>query len=167
MCANIYSQLLVVLLIVCAISYLLFPVPQLEVAECRRDVPTVLSSSVIKPGSSPSQPTPMDISDTHQSTSSSHHPTLELSTSADTEMEEGGGKGVSGDGEGGERAEQCIPEQAALIKSILNFLKKAIPEPMFAESIRNRKQLESTVYMYIHTYIILVSSRNQSSNTRV
>ena len=148
--------MLVVLLIVCAISYLLFPVPQLEVAECRRDVPTVLSSSVIKPGSSPSQPTPMDISDAHQSTSSSHHPTLELSTSADTEMEEGGSggsKGVSGEGEGGERAEQCIPEQAALIKSILNFLKKAIPEPMFAESIRNRKQLESSVYihMYMHT----------------
>ena len=94
----------VVLLIVCAISYLLFPVSQLEVAECRRDVPTVLSSSVIKPGSSPSQPTPMDISDAHQSTSSSHHPALELSTSADTEMEEGGSKGVSGDGEGAERA---------------------------------------------------------------
>ena len=129
----------------------LFPVLQLEVAECRRDVPTVLSSSVIKPGSSPSQPTPMDISDTHQSTSSSHHPSLELSTSADTEMEEGGsGKGVSGDGEGGERAEQCIPEQAALIKSILNFLKKAIPEPMFAESIRNRKQLDST-YLHLHS----------------
>lgn len=31
----------------------------------------------------------------------------------------------------------CIPEQAALIKSILNFLKKAIPDPTFADNIRN------------------------------
>ena len=31
----------------------------------------------------------------------------------------------------------CMPERAALIKSILNFLKKAIPEPTFAENIRN------------------------------
>ncbi len=32
---------------------------------------------------------------------------------------------------------QCIPERAALIKSILNFLKKAIPNHTFAEDIRN------------------------------
>ncbi len=31
----------------------------------------------------------------------------------------------------------CMPERAALIKSILNFLKKAIPEPTFAENLRN------------------------------
>ena len=30
----------------------------------------------------------------------------------------------------------CMPERAALIKSILNFLKKAIPEPTLAENIR-------------------------------
>ena len=30
----------------------------------------------------------------------------------------------------------CMPERAALIKSILNFLKKAIPEPTFTENIR-------------------------------
>lgn len=33
----------------------------------------------------------------------------------------------------------CMPERAALIKSILNFLKKAIPEPTFAENIRTCK----------------------------
>ena len=32
---------------------------------------------------------------------------------------------------------QCMPERSALIKSILNFLKKAIPDPTFAENIRN------------------------------
>lgn len=34
---------------------------------------------------------------------------------------------------------QCMPERAALIKSILNFLKKAIPDATFAENIRSRK----------------------------
>ncbi len=33
----------------------------------------------------------------------------------------------------------CMPERAALIKSILNFLKKAIPEPTLAENIRTRE----------------------------
>ena len=32
---------------------------------------------------------------------------------------------------------QCIPERSALIKSILNFVKKAIPDPTFTENIRN------------------------------
>ena len=35
---------------------------------------------------------------------------------------------------------QCMPERAALIKSILNFLKKAIPDATFAENIRSRKR---------------------------
>ena len=42
-----------------------------------------------------------------------------------TSMDQGGG------GRG-----QCMPERAALIKSVLNFLKKAIPDPTFAENIR-------------------------------
>ena len=33
----------------------------------------------------------------------------------------------------------CMPERVALIKSILNFLKKVIPESTFAENIRNCK----------------------------
>lgn len=34
---------------------------------------------------------------------------------------------------------QCLPQRAALIKSILNFFKKAIPDPTFTENIRNCK----------------------------
>ena len=100
---------------------------QLEVAECRRDVPNMLSTSLSSPAA------PMDTSETHQSTSDTHNQEGQWSGGgASAEME-------SADGEGGEKAEQCIPELAALIKSILNFLKKAIPDPMFAESIRNCK----------------------------
>lgn len=40
---------------------------------------------------------------------------------------------------GGANGLQCIPERSALIKSILNFVKKAIPDPTFTENIRNCK----------------------------
>lgn len=45
----------------------------------------------------------------------------------------------------------CMPERAALIKSILNFLKKAIPEPTFAENIRT-----CTSIPILHFLLIIV-----------
>ena len=33
---------------------------------------------------------------------------------------------------------QCYPQRAALLKSMLNFLKKAIQDPAFADGIRHR-----------------------------
>lgn len=50
---------------------------------------------------------------------------------------EGQGEGERSRSTAGNGALTCMPERAALIKSILNFLKKAIPEPTFAENIRN------------------------------
>ena len=32
---------------------------------------------------------------------------------------------------------QCLPQRAALLKSILNFLKKTIPDPAFADHTRS------------------------------
>ena len=32
---------------------------------------------------------------------------------------------------------QCLPQRAALLKSILNFLKKAIPDPAFVDNTRS------------------------------
>jgi len=49
--------------------------------------------------------------------------------------EEGAGMEDVGGGSN-ESGHVCMPERAALIKSILNFLKKAIPEPTLAENIR-------------------------------
>lgn len=34
---------------------------------------------------------------------------------------------------------QCYPQRAALLKSMLNFLKKAIQDPAFSDSIRHCK----------------------------
>ena len=33
----------------------------------------------------------------------------------------------------------CFPQRVALLKSMLNFLKKAIPDPSFSDSIRHCK----------------------------
>lgn len=51
------------------------------------------------------------------------------------DMDDGGGVTKTGP------HPQCMPERAALIKSILNFLKKAIPDATFAENIRTRELL--------------------------
>lgn len=36
---------------------------------------------------------------------------------------------------------QCIPQRAALLKSMLNFLKKAIQDPAFSDGIRHGKKV--------------------------
>lgn len=38
---------------------------------------------------------------------------------------------------------QCIPQRAALLKSMLNFLKKAIQDPAFSDGIRHGESLVS------------------------
>ena len=70
--------------------------------------------------------------------------------------EEDGGVGPRKEG-----SQMCMPERAALIKSILNFLKKAIPEPTFAENIRTCRcclciafSHPSHAYLHTHTHIL-------------
>ena len=94
----------------------------MEVEECKIDVPSVLPSSV-KPAKPDSQSVPMETDAT---------PTSSAATCIvdDVDMKKDGSEVV-----------QCMPERSALIKSILNFLKKAIPDPTFAENIRNCKHV--------------------------
>ena len=49
----------------------------------------------------------------------------------------------------------CMPERAALIKSILNFLKKAIPEPTFSENMRTCEHSDSLTncLQHVHVYV--------------
>lgn len=93
-----------------------------EVLECQKEVPSFLPSNVRSTASSASgsaMPTavPMD-TDTPPTSSNSLEPSGLV---------------------GGDETVQCMPERSALIKSILNFVKKAIPDPTFTENIRNRK----------------------------
>ena len=41
---------------------------------------------------------------------------------------------------------RCLPQRAALIKAVLSFLKKSIPDPSFSESIRNGKVIFQCFY---------------------
>lgn len=47
---------------------------------------------------------------------------------------------------------QCIPQRAALLKSMLNFLKKAIQDPAFSDGIRHGKSLAFSNLVYIWTW---------------
>lgn len=95
---------------------------EVEVGHCREEVPGVLPEEV--KSATPKAPS---LGEEHVS----------------METEEGAGMEAARDlppaefdeysGEEG----QCMPERAALVKSILNFLKKAIPDPAFAENIRS------------------------------
>lgn len=46
---------------------------------------------------------------------------------------------------------QCLPQRAALLKSILNFLKKAIPDPAFVDNTRTLmdENLQNSLKMII------------------
>uniref|UniRef100_A0A4X2LYU1 HECT, UBA and WWE domain containing E3 ubiquitin protein ligase 1 n=1 Tax=Vombatus ursinus TaxID=29139 RepID=A0A4X2LYU1_VOMUR len=50
---------------------------------------------------------------------------------------------------------QCIPQRAALLKSMLNFLKKAIQDPAFSDGIRHAKltneKKSNIIYTILHT----------------
>lgn len=45
---------------------------------------------------------------------------------------------------------QCIPQRAALLKSMLNFLKKAIQDPAFSDGIRHGKM--GSVHSIVRTW---------------
>ena len=127
---------------------------QLEVGQCTRDAPHILSSDVKKTqgGTTASETGLTSLTGFDESTA----PEAMDTTLSVEEDGGGGGGGVApvvsegademevgvvsgGGGGGGGGGGQCMPERAALIKSILNFLKKAIPEPTFADSMRSCK----------------------------
>lgn len=43
---------------------------------------------------------------------------------------------------------QCIPQRAALLKSMLNFLKKAIQDPAFSDGIRHGIKLIGFIVLF-------------------
>lgn len=132
---------------------------ELEVAHCRADIPSILPTTVqpaSKPSSSPS-PAPLAASSSSSSAeqgpgqseggSSSAGPALVVTTAPMDTRETGGVVRLSPAPdhtpsvmktaeESHAPGSQCMPERAALIKSVLNFLKKAIPDPTFSENMR-------------------------------
>ena len=121
---------------------------QQEVAYCARDVPGILPPELKpsrKPAASGSEGG-AGLPDADDGLVLLRYEDVAMDTSEDLdstlkgeEQEEGVVSKDTGRGLEGSGILMCMPERAALIKSILNFLKKAIPEPTFAENIRTCK----------------------------
>lgn len=98
-----------------------------EVDLCRRECPFVIKPKVQRPAATAALPegeemeTDMEVTDVAME--SSPGPSAEPSTSSTAVSPRSG--------------VQCIPQRAALLKSMLNFLKKAIQDPAFSDGIRH------------------------------
>lgn len=132
---------------------------QQEVSFCAQEVPGILPPD-LKPAKKPDSSSTVPSDDPGEGEGPGQpdglvllrYEDITMDTTADeldtTLKEEGQEVGVvtrrEGCGLEGTGALMCMPERAALIKSILNFLKKAIPEPTFAENIRTCKADNTT-----------------------
>ncbi|XP_063288562.1 E3 ubiquitin-protein ligase HUWE1 isoform X2 [Pelobates fuscus] len=105
-----------------------------EVDLCRKECPFVIKPKIQRPTNvqdGEEMETDMEVTDVAMesspgpSTSAEPRP-VSISTSAGHVVTSRSGKGV-----------QCIPQRAALLKSMLNFLKKAIQDPAFSDGIRH------------------------------
>jgi E3 ubiquitin-protein ligase HUWE1 len=140
---------------------------QQEVAFCAREVPGILPSQ-LKPAKKPESSPPQAVGEGEESGQSDSLVLLryedvamdttanELDTTLKAEEQEVG-VAIKAEGSGLEKsgALMCMPERAALIKSVLNFLKKAIPEPTFAENIRTCKALLDSPQPYSHLCLLV------------
>uniref|UniRef100_A0A8C7CCR7 E3 ubiquitin-protein ligase HUWE1 n=1 Tax=Neovison vison TaxID=452646 RepID=A0A8C7CCR7_NEOVI len=113
-----------------------------EVDLCRKECPFVIKPKIQRPSTTQEgeeMETDMDVTDVTMesspgsSISVEHRLDVELrasSSSSSTSIS-------SGSGPGPRPGVQCIPQRAALLKSMLNFLKKAIQDPAFSDGIRH------------------------------
>ncbi|XP_044236089.1 E3 ubiquitin-protein ligase HUWE1 isoform X7 [Ursus arctos] len=113
-----------------------------EVDLCRKECPFVIKPKIQRPSTTQEgeeMETDMDVADVTMesspgsSISMEHRLDVELrasSSSSSTSIS-------SGSGPGPRPGVQCIPQRAALLKSMLNFLKKAIQDPAFSDGIRH------------------------------
>ncbi|XP_029463820.1 E3 ubiquitin-protein ligase HUWE1 isoform X4 [Rhinatrema bivittatum] len=108
-----------------------------EVDLCRKECPFVIKPKIQRPSTAQEgeeMETDMEVSDVVMESSPGP------STSVDQRPEpEPRGQSSSGNGSivTPRSGVQCIPQRAALLKSMLNFLKKAIQDPAFSDGIRH------------------------------
>ncbi|XP_022347929.1 E3 ubiquitin-protein ligase HUWE1 isoform X10 [Enhydra lutris kenyoni] len=113
-----------------------------EVDLCRKECPFVIKPKIQRPSTTQEgeeMETDMDVTDVTMesspgsSISVEHRLDVELRTSSSSSST----SISSGSGPGPRPGVQCIPQRAALLKSMLNFLKKAIQDPAFSDGIRH------------------------------
>ncbi|CAN8001289.1 unnamed protein product [Ixodes hexagonus] len=126
---------------------------ELEVEHCRKEQPFAIrprhreSSVASTDEGGPLDPTPMEVDPPPQgSQSPPREAVASTSTRGDVGVDTAEGSALSfsvlpndtdEEPEPRRRGLQCFPQRAALLKSMLNFLKKAIQDPSFADSIRH------------------------------
>ena len=119
---------------------------KMEISECKGEAPTILPTVVKKP-SDKNYSAVMATNEQESMNVSEEERTLET---RDMEFQQDEAMDVAPptasvapptDSTLEEVCVSCMPERVALIKSILNFLKKVIPEPTFADNIRKCKYM--------------------------
>ncbi|XP_069738899.1 E3 ubiquitin-protein ligase HUWE1-like [Phaenicophaeus curvirostris] len=111
-----------------------------EVDLCRRECPFVIKARVQRPPAS-AQPegedmeTDMEVSDVAME--SSPGPSSEARSDPAPSAPAGPSTSSAATPPSPRGGVQCIPQRAALLKSMLNFLKKAIQDPAFSDGIRH------------------------------
>nr|XP_015209351.1 PREDICTED: E3 ubiquitin-protein ligase HUWE1 [Lepisosteus oculatus] len=105
-----------------------------EVDLCRKECPFVIKPKIQRPSTATEteeMETDMEVADVAME-SSSPGPSTSVEQRAETEA-----RAQSSTAYTPRAGVQCIPQRAALLKSMLNFLKKAIQDPAFSDGIRH------------------------------
>ncbi|XP_044792793.1 E3 ubiquitin-protein ligase HUWE1 isoform X7 [Bubalus kerabau] len=110
-----------------------------EVDLCRKECPFVIKPKIQRPSTAQEgeeMETDMDVTDVTMESSPSS--SISVEHRLDVELRASGSSSSStSSGPGPRPGVQCIPQRAALLKSMLNFLKKAIQDPAFSDGIRH------------------------------
>ncbi|XP_042540807.1 E3 ubiquitin-protein ligase HUWE1 isoform X7 [Dipodomys spectabilis] len=118
-----------------------------EVDLCRKECPFVIKPKIQRPTTTQEgeeMETDMDVTDVTMESSPGSSLSVEnrldvelKTTSSNSTASISGSVPGPGHGPGLRPGVQCIPQRAALLKSMLNFLKKAIQDPAFSDGIRH------------------------------
>ncbi|XP_043315720.1 E3 ubiquitin-protein ligase HUWE1 isoform X8 [Cervus elaphus] len=110
-----------------------------EVDLCRKECPFVIKPKIQRPSTAQEgeeMETDMDVTDVTMESSPSSSISMEHRLDVELRASSSSSTGISS-GPGPRPGVQCIPQRAALLKSMLNFLKKAIQDPAFSDGIRH------------------------------
>ncbi|XP_060263782.1 E3 ubiquitin-protein ligase HUWE1 isoform X30 [Ovis aries] len=110
-----------------------------EVDLCRKECPFVIKPKIQRPSTAQEgeeMETDMDVTDVTMESSPSSSISMEHRLDVELRASSSSSTSISS-GPGPRPGVQCIPQRAALLKSMLNFLKKAIQDPAFSDGIRH------------------------------
>ncbi|XP_049623089.1 E3 ubiquitin-protein ligase HUWE1 isoform X3 [Suncus etruscus] len=111
-----------------------------EVDLCRKECPFVIKPKIQRPSTAQEgeeMETDMDVADVTMESSPGSSLSMEQRLEIELRASCSSSSAFISSGPGPRPGVQCIPQRAALLKSMLNFLKKAIQDPAFSDGIRH------------------------------